>query len=157
MIARAFTTVFKKWQYVSLSVTVALIVFAFATWLPNIRLLFSILTDPLVPLGDKVMLPINLLGSISTNFTALAVSYTIAIAVLVGINVALSLYQISRQRQFSSFGAGASSLGILSGIFGIIPLLPLKGGEFGIVGVLLLAAATYLLARQITKPLVCES
>ncbi|MDE1925336.1 MAG: hypothetical protein KGH79_04140 [Patescibacteria group bacterium] len=178
MIAHAFITVFKDWKYVLLSAVVAAIAFALATWLPNLQLLYSILKDPLVPLADKVMLPINLLGSIATNFTTLAASYTIAIALLIGINIALTTYQVSRQRQgFSKGGAATSSLGVLTGIFGIgcaacnslvlmsalgvvggagiIPLLPLKGGEFGIAGVLLLGTATYLLARQVTKPLVC--
>ncbi len=180
MIARAFVTVFRDWKYVLLSVVIAFVAFALATWFPNFGLLYSILKDPLVPLTDKVMLPINLLGSISTNFTTLAAFYTIVIALLVGINAALTTYQIRRQRRgFSGSGAAASSLGVLSGIFGIgcaacnslvlmsalgvvggagiIPFLPLKGGEFGIAGVLLLAVATYLLARQITRPLVCET
>ena len=73
--------------------------------------------------------------------------------------------------------AGAGSLGILSGIFGlgcaacnslvlmsflgvvgaagIIPFLPLKGGEFGILAVFLLGMATYFAAKQISKPPVC--
>ena len=178
MIARAFITVFKDWKYVLLFIVIAAVAFALATWLPNLQLLYSILKDPLVPLADKVMLPINLLGSIATNFTALAASYTIAIALLIGVNIAFTTYQVRRQRRgFSKGGAATSSLGVLTGIFGIgcaacnslvlmsilgivggagiIPLLPLKGGEFGIAGVLLLASATYLLARQITKPLVC--
>lgn len=178
MIADAFQTVFKDWRYVFLSVFVAALAFAFATWLPNLQLLYSILKDPLVPLGDKLTLPINLLDSITTNFTILTASYTIAIAVLTGINFALAMYQIIRQRQsFSGTGAFASSLGVLSGFFGIgcaacnslvlvsvlgivggagvVPLLPLQGGEFGIAGVLLLGAATYVLARQITSPLGC--
>jgi|HubBroStandDraft_1064217.scaffolds.fasta_scaffold126919_2 hypothetical protein len=179
MLAETLRTVFKEWKYIFLSVFVAALAFALATWLPNLDLLSSILTDPLVPLIDKIALPINLLGSIATNFTVLSASYTIAIALLTGINVALATYQIRRQRQsFSGTGAAASSLGLLSGIFGvgcaacnslllasvlgivggtgIIPLLPLQGGEFGIAGVLLLVAATYLLARQITRPLVCK-
>lgn len=179
MIAEALHTVFKDWRYVLLCVFVAALAFALATWLPNLDLLSSIVTDPGVPFADKISLPIDLLGSITTNFTVLSASYTIAIALLTGINVALATYQIRRQRQsFSRTGAAASSFGLLSGIFGIgcaacnslllapvlgivggagiIPLLPLQGGEFGIAGVLLLAAATYLLTRQITRPLVCR-
>ena len=180
MVARAFITVFRDWKYVLLSAVIAAVAFALATWLPNFGLLYSILKDPLVPITDKVMLPVNLLGSISTNFTALAASYTLVIALLVGVNVALTVYQIRRQRAgFSGSGAATGSLGILSGIFGIgcaacnslvlmsalgvvggagiIPLLPLKGGEFGIIGVVLLGTATYLLAKRIGKPLVCKT
>ncbi len=180
MIASALATVFKDWRYTLLAGLTAFVIFAFATWLPNLQLLFSILKDPLVPVSDKLMLPVNLVGSITTNFTVLAASYTVAIALLVGINTALATYQIRRQKQnLSRSGTAASSLGVLSGVFGIgcaacnslvlvsvlgmvgaagiVPLLPLKGGEFGIIGVLLLATATYMLARQIAKPLVCEA
>ncbi len=179
MIASALTTVFRNWGYVLLAGFTAFVIFAFAMWFPNLQLLFSILTDPLVSLTDKLTLPLNLLGSIASNFTTLAASYTIAIALLVGINTALTTYQIRRQRQsFSRSGTAASSLGVLSGVLGIgcaacnslvlisvlgivggagiIPLLPLKGGEFGIIGVLLLATATYMLAKQIARPLICE-
>lgn len=177
MISRAFITVFRSWNYVLLSVVVALVMFALATWLPNFRLLYSILKDPLVPIVVKFTLPLHLLGSIATNFTTLAASYTIATALLIGVNVSLLTYQVRWQRQFSGRSAGASSLGVASGALGIgcaacnslvlmsilgitggvgvIGLLPLKGGEFGILGVLLLGTATYLLAKQITKPLVC--
>jgi hypothetical protein len=178
MIADAFQTVFKDWRYVFLSAFVATLAFALATWLPNLQLLYSILKDPLVPIADKITLPIDLLGSITTNFTVLTASYTIAIALFTGINFALAMYQIIRQRQsFSRTGAFASSFGVLSGFFGIgcaacnslvlvsvlglvggagiVPLLPLQGGEFGIAGVLLLGAATYFLARQISTPPAC--
>ncbi len=179
MVVHALTTVFKNWKYLLLAGVVALVAFALATWLPNFGLLYSILKDPLVPIMDKLTLPLNLLGSIATNFTPLAASYTIVIALLIGVNVSLSTYQVRRQRQFSGGSAGASSLGVASGVLGIgcaacnslvlmsilgitggagvIGLLPLKGGEFGILGVFLLGGATYLSARQITKPLICET
>ena len=179
MVIRALITVFKNWKYVLLAGTIALVAFALATWLPNFRLLYSILKDPLVPVVDKLTLPLNLLESITTNFTLLAATYTIVIALLIGVNLSLSTYQVHRQRQFSAGSAGASSLGVASGVLGIgcpacnslvlmsilgitggagvIGLLPLKGGEFGILGVLLLGVATYLLAKQITKPLICET
>lgn len=177
MIANAFTTVFRDWRYTLLSGVVAVFTFAFATWLPNLKLLFSILTDPLVSVGDKLTLPVNLLGSIATNFSVLSAVYTIAIALLIGINVSLIIYNLKlRQRQFPATGVTAGGLGIVSGIFGIgcaacgslilmsvfgtagaaiIAFLPLRGAEFGIIGVVLLGASTYLLAKQITKPLVC--
>lgn len=177
MIKNALMKVFSDWRYVLLAATIAALVFAFATWFQNLGLLFSILLNPLVPLGDKVMLPIHLLESITTNFTALAATYTVLIALLVGVNTALSVYQVRRVGQFSPGTAGTGSLGIISGIFGlgcaacnslvlasilgvvggawIVPLLPLKGGEFGVIGVLLLLMATYFTAKQITKPLVC--
>ena len=179
MLAKALIAVFKNWRYMLLSTVVAIIAFALATWLPNFRLLYSILKDPLVPLSVKLTLPFNLLGSIATNFTQLAAAYTVIIALLIGVNVSLSVYQVRRQRQFSGGSAGVSSLGVASGVLGVgcaacnslvlmsilgisggagvIGLLPLKGGEFGILGMMLLGLATYLLAKQTVKPLACET
>jgi len=180
MIVKALQTVFKDWRYILLSLIASALAFAFATWFPNFKLLFSILTDSLVPLADKLMLPIHLLGSISTNFSALSASYTLIIVILLGINVSLIVYLMRLQKQqLPKAGTAVGGIGVMSGIFGIgcaacgslilmsifgtavgasmISFLPLKGGEFGILGVLLLAAATWSLAKRIGKPLVCET
>ena len=179
MFANAFTTVFRNKTYTLIGGVVSFLIFAFAVWLPNIRLLFSVLTNPTIPASDKLILPLRLLESITTNFTVLSASYTIAIALLTGINVALIVYYVRRQKQqLSQAGMTVGTLGIVSGVLGmgcaacgsliltsivgttigagIIGLLPLRGSEFGIVGVVLLTIATYLLAKQITKPFVCE-
>ncbi len=179
MIANAFKAVFKNQSYTLLTGIVALAVFAFAVWLPNIRLLFSLVTDSTVPISVKLTFPLRLLESITTNFSVLSASYTIAIALLTGINVAFIVYYVRRQKeQLSQAGMAVGTLGIMSGIFGmgcaacgslilasilgtaggtsILLVLPLKGGEFGIIGVILLGIATYLLAKQITKPMVCD-
>ena len=177
MIANAFVAVFRNWRYTLLAGIIALIVFAFATWLPNVRLLFSILVNPLVPLSDKFMLPLNLIGSIATSFTLRSAFYIIASALLAGINVSLITYYVRRERRISRKGAAAGSLGLLSGILGvgcaacgslvvmsafgtavgasIIAFLPLKGDEFRMAGVVLLSICAYASAKQITKPLVC--
>jgi hypothetical protein len=174
----ALCTIFGNWRYVLLSGITAAFTFAFAVLLPNLGLLFSIFIDPRVPAVDKLTLPVNLLGSIATNFLLLSASYTIVIALLFGINVSLIIYSLKLKKlRFLGAGSVFGSLGAVSGVFGIgcaacgslilmsvlgtaagaavIAFLPLKGGEFGIIGVMLLGAATYLLARQIGKPTVC--
>jgi hypothetical protein len=179
MIKNAFTEVFKNKSYLLLSGAVALVVFAFAVWFPNVRLLFSLITDPAVPVLVKIWFPIRLLESITTNFTALSASYTIVIAVLTGINIAFVIYILKRQKQqLSAAGLTTGTFGILSGATGLgcaacgslvvssllataggaslLTLLPLRGGEFGILGVILLGASTYFLAKHITKSPVCE-
>ncbi len=163
--------------YLPLALVVSCAVFAFAVLLPNRALLFSLWTDPSVTFGDKVAVPVNILGSIATNFSLLSASYTIAIAVLVGINAAFIVYLLKNGGVVWG-GSSAGVAGIFSGVLGIgcaacgslilmsflgtiggvsiLAFLPLKGEEFGIVGVILLAAAAYLLARQIIRPPVCE-
>ena len=176
---QAFRAVFKSWTFAAVAITVSTIVFAVTTWLPNARLLWSIWSDSSLPIADKLTFPIRLLESITTNFTTLSAVYTIVIALLAGINVAFIAYLIRQQReQISQSGATAGIFGILSGTVGMgcaacgsliltsllgtvggagfVAALPLRGGEFGIIGVVLLGVSTYFLARQITKPLVCE-
>lgn len=171
--------VFRNPSYVALSVAISLAVFIAAAWFPNFRLLRAIWSDASISLEDKITLPVRLLESIMTNFTVLSAMYTIAIAVLVGINVAFVVYILKRQkRQLSAAGVTAGTFGMLSGATGlgcaacgslvissllataggasVLALLPLRGGEFGILGIVLLGVSTYFLAKHITKPPVCE-
>jgi len=157
--------------------TLATFVFVLSVWLPNLRLLFLVWTDASVSFGDKIALPMSLLPSIATNFTLLSASYTIAIALLAGINAALTVHLIKTRRRIGgsavigasgifagAFGVGCAACGplILTSLIGtvggisVLAILPLRGGELGIIGVALLGYSMYLLAKQITKPLVCE-
>lgn len=176
---RAFVTIFRDWRYALGAVTVCVAVFALSVWLPNLRLLVVVWADFSIALSDKFSLSISLLPSIATNFTFLSASYTVAIAVLAGINVAFMTHLVRRQRgQILQAGATVGMFGILSGTAGVgctacgslivgallgtiggagvLALLPFGGGEFGIIGAALLGYSMHLLAKQITKPSVCE-
>src|SRR3989338_11549740 len=116
----AFQMVFKNWRFAILAAVVSSTVFATATWLPNARLLWSIWSDSSLPIADKLTFPIRLLESITTNFTTLSALYTVAIALLAGINVAFIAYLIGQQRErISQSGATAVVFGILSGTVGM--------------------------------------
>ena len=179
MLAKAFTTVFRNKRYTLFSIVVALIVFVFATWLPNMRLLFSIITDSTIPLSDKTTFPLRLLLSITTNFTLLSASYTILTAILFGIDVAMLTFFLKRKvNEVRQNGLTTGFLGVVSGILGIgcaacgsflltsvlsffgasglLLLLPLQGQEFGILGVVLLSVSLYLTAKQIQNPALCK-
>ncbi|OGG72745.1 hypothetical protein A3A38_03740 [Candidatus Kaiserbacteria bacterium RIFCSPLOWO2_01_FULL_53_17] len=174
---RAVLTILANKRSLTTALAVAAFVFVFAVWLPNLRLLFIVWTDASISLGDKVALPVSLLPSIRTNFTLLSAAYTITIAILTGINVALMLHLIRMGRSMIGSSAAAGVSGIFTGALGLgcaacgsliltslistvggisVLALPLRGGEFGFIGVALLIYSTYLLAKQITKPLVCE-
>jgi len=117
-----------------------------------------------------------LFGSIQTNFSPTSATYTIAIAVLFGINIALLAYYIrSRQSSVISSGATLSISGLVSGVFGIgcaacgtfiltsflsafgavgvLSFLPFSGEEFGFLGVGLLVYSIYVISRKINSPL----
>jgi hypothetical protein len=179
MVFQALQKVFRKPAYALFAITMSAIVFAFAVWLPNIPLIVKIMGHPGISFSDKLDLPINLLGSIATNFTLLSATYTIIIAILFGMNVAMIIYFLRRRiDDVRQTGFGTGFLGITSGVLGmgcaacgsflltsvfslfgvsgILAYLPLAGGEFGILGVILLAVSIYMTAKKIQNPAVCK-
>ena len=180
MLARALLVVFRKPAYALTALLVALVAFAMAVWMPNLGLIAQVITDPDIALSKKIMLPVTLLFSISTNFSVLSALYTIAIPILFGVNVAMMIYYLKRRIGVAKQSAmNAGFAGMASGIFGIgcaacgsflltsilsslgaagaLFFLPLRGGEFGILGVVLLGLSIILVAKQIQNPLVCKS
>lgn len=181
MIAQALMCVFKEWTYVFIAAVVALLVFVLATWLANLGLVWQITVSPSVPLFDKAKILAGLVGSIRTNFTVLSALYTIAIAVLFGLNTAMVTYYMKMQKGLrmnrgqasaaaglgglaSGFiGMGCAACGtfvlapVLSivGAAGLIALLPFDGQEFGLLGVGMLGFSIVLVAKKIGEPLVC--
>ncbi len=149
---------------------ISVFLFVFAVWLPNVRLIALVWANDTTSLADKVALPLTLLPSILTNFTPIAAFFTIAIAILAGINTALMVALI-RERRMAAGSAAASGIGLIVGGLGIgcaacgsvvltalvgtslgagtLALLPLGGQELGLIGVTLLGYATYELVRQI--------
>lgn len=166
--------------YVLIAFATSAVVFMFAIWLPNISLIVKIMSHTGIPFSKKFGLPISLLGSIATNFTLLSVSYTIAIAILFGINLAMIIYFLRRRiADVEQSGIATGFFGITSGVIGmgcaacgsllltsilslfgatwILSFLPLGGGEFGILGVILLTSSLYMTAKRIQGSAVCVS
>lgn len=179
MVFQALQQVFRKPSYVLLALVTSACMFAFAVWFPNISLIIDIMGHSEASFSQKISLPIGLLGSIGTNFTVLSASYTIAIAILFGMNVAMLAYFLKRRvteaRQsgiatgFFGIASGMVGMGCaacgsllltsvlsLFGATGILSFLPLAGGEFGILGVILLSMSLYVIAGNIQNPAVCR-
>jgi len=175
----ALKQVFSAKRYLAFGIIIAFIVFALAVWLPNFKLVFQILTSSTASIADKFGILVGLFGSIKTNFTFISATYTIAIAVLFGINVAMIAYYMRRNKQLAgSKGVAVGFSGLVSGFFGIgcaacgtfilgpllalvgagglITLLPLGGQEFGFLGVGLLVFSIFLIVKKINTPAVCE-
>lgn len=178
MITRALREVFKNPRYVLLSGVVSFVAFSLAVLTPNARLLFTVATNEGASFSETLAFAFRLLGSISTNFTVFSATYTITIALLIGINTAFIIYMVRLQRSMlPKMGAATGIAGITSGILGIgctacgtviltsvfatfggvgtLAFLPLRGGEFGILGVFLLFVSFFFLAKQIASPPVC--
>jgi hypothetical protein len=179
MILDALQKVFRKPIYVVLALVVSASAFVLAVWLPNIRLVAGIVSSPDVPFSSKLELPLSLLGSITTNFTLLSASYTIAIAILFGIYIAMTIYFLKRRiKEVGQSGIATGFLGIGSSVLGVgcaacgsflltsilslvgapgaLAILPLGGSEFGIIGVILLVISIYITSKQIENPAVCK-
>lgn len=178
MVFQALRKVFRKPIYALIALIMSFTMFALAVWLPNISLIVSVMSHSGISFSDKLNLPVSLLGSIATNFTSLSASYTIAIATLFGVNLSMVVYLLRRKvTEVEKNGVATGFLGITSGVLGVgcaacgslaltsvlaffgasgaLALLPLAGGEFGILGVALLSVSIYLTAKQIQNPAVC--
>lgn len=177
---RAFSEVFFRPSYIALAGALALLAVLFAVWLPNIGLITDIFTASSAPLAAKFGVLMSLLLGISTNFSVLSAGYTIAIAILFGLNIALTVYFLNRQRTlpakkelaagFGGIASGALGVGCaacgslilttafsLFGAADVLALLPLRGGELGVVSVLLLLTSLLLMSKKIAVPLTCKS
>ena len=181
MVAAGLRQVFTEVRYILLAATTGLAVFIVATWLPNLGLVWQIVTSGSVPLADKAEILVALIGSIGTNFTIFSALSTIAIAVLFGANVAMIAYYFGMRRQLvrqaGQAGTVASLGGLASGFFGVgcaacgtfvlspalsfigasglIALLPFGGEEFGALGVAMLGFSLVLTAGKIGDPVAC--
>ncbi len=174
----ALNQVFSKIRYLVFALLVGFATFAFAVWLPNFGLIYHTALDVDAPWILRVQLPLNLLGAIGTNFSLFSAIYTILISILFGIYAAMAAYYFSRRvsavsGQGVALGMGGMASGILGigcaacgsviatgalsllGASGAIALFPLRGGEFGLLGVILLLAAIVAIAKKISDPLVC--
>lgn len=165
--------------YITLALIVSAFVLATAILLPNSALLTLVWASENMTVLGKSLLTTSLFGSLTTNFSPLSALTTVSISLLVGVNVALMLFLYRQQKRSMSRGSVATtSLGALFGMFsvgcaacgsliltsllgvvggvGVLTFLPLRGQEIGIFGVLILGYTTFLLARTITRPLICK-
>lgn len=179
MLIQALQKVFVKPLYVILALVTSMVVFVFVVWLPNVPLIIRVMRHSGASLTQKLSLPISLLGSITTNFTLVSASYTIAIAVLLGVNLAMFVYFLRRKiNDVKQNGIATGFFGIASGVIGVgcaacgsfllasilsllgasgvLAFLPLAGGEFGVLGVVLLGVSLSVTAKQIQNPAVCK-
>jgi hypothetical protein len=178
MLRHALTQVFCRPTYLVIGALTSLVVFVFSVWLPNLQLIAEVLWSS-AEFWQRLKFPISLLGSITTNYSLLSASYTVIMAILFGLNVSLAIFFLRRRlTSLKQTGVAVGLLGVISGIFGIgcaacgsflamtfltwvgagalIGVLPLKGGEFGILGIILLLISLYLTARQIENPVTCR-
>lgn len=178
-VPRALGEVFTHVSYSALASTLAVAAFLFAVWFPNLGLMSDLFFTSSVPFADKLKVTFSLLRGISTNFSALSAGYTVTIAALFGVNIAMVVYFLKRKknliaRREAAVGFGGVASGVLGigcaacgsfilsttlssfGAAGALAILPFRGGEFGILSVALLALSLLLISKKIAAPLTCD-
>ena len=174
----AFRQVFAHSSYIALAGALAVLAFLLAVWFPNLGLIAQVFSDSNAPLAAKLGIVLSLLGGIGTNFSLLSAGYTIAIAVLFGIAIAMIAYSVKQRRiaaagRSIAVGSGAVASGVLGvgcaacgslilgvvlpslGASGALAALPLNGEEFGILSVALLFVSLLLISNNLAQSIAC--
>ncbi|PLX24512.1 hypothetical protein C0580_05030 [Candidatus Parcubacteria bacterium] len=170
---KPFYLVFKNIKYILLAFGISFVYILLAVIIPSYSFINFFLDYNYPVFG----LPKLVYGFFIANSTVWTLSMTILISILSGINFSMLIFylkrRISKEKKFGVgfggmliglLGVGCASCGsiILSSIFGFtaatgfLGILPFKGFELGIVGVVLLALSIYFLSRKIENPLLCK-
>ena len=175
----ALAQVFVRPAYAALAAALALAAFLLAVWMPNLGLIARVLLDSGASPAAALGIALSLVGGISTNFSALAAGYTVAIAVLFGVTAAMIVYTLRQRRAAAGQGIVVGSGGMASGVIGIgcaacgslmlgalfpalgataaLAALPLQGEEFGLVSVAMLLVSLALVCRNIAASSACRT
>lgn len=166
--------VFRHPFYFVLAFILALAVFVFLALLPNYRAIFFVFDDSGLDFSSKANFLVYLVLGIAESLSFFSIANTVAVSILFGINVTLVVYLLREKfarldgravvAALSGGGFGVLSAGcavcgsfVLSaalsifGAGGALALLPLRGGEFGILSIILLGVSIYIIARKITN------
>lgn len=178
IIRQSLGQVFSDYRYILVAIAAALLAFTLSIWLRNISLIVTAFTSSLFSFGDRVLLLSRLIGGISTADTMLVAVLTLVMSLTFGVNIALLVYYFVQRQKLPAtkanattiggliaaiFGIGCSACGtlvlsaILSsvGAIGILALLPLAGGEFLILSIVLFMASIYWIAKSIQTSVIC--
>jgi hypothetical protein len=164
-------------KYLLVAVSVTTIVIVLAAWLPNLHLITKTMTSKTMTIWQKTNLLTSLLGSLQTNFTPLSRTVTVISAGLAGIQISLLIYHVRQTAQIQQ-SMGISALGVFSSLLGVgcascgsvvltsliglgststvLGLLPLKGQEFGFIGIGILFWAITFTLKKINEPFACK-
>lgn len=179
MYSKALLRVFGKPVYVLIALAIGAIVLGTAILFPNFSLIFSVWSQSDISFTNKFNLLVELLGALYTNFTVLSAVYTVGISILFGMNISMLIYFFRRRIvEIKQSDASVGFLGILAGIVGVgcaacgslivtsalslfgttwlLAYLPLKGEEFGILGIILLLVSLHRISKRIQNPAVCK-
>jgi len=167
---------YRRPWFIALSGVVACVVFSVIILLPNFPLLRVTFASDYFSFSEKFWTLVGSFGSFESNFTRFSQVTTILVSLLIGVQVSLLILYIRKRTQMqksigvstigtiiSLLGVGCTACGsvILSSIFGIsavtsvLGLLPLKGVEITIIGLLILLWSVWYTAYRYSSPITC--
>ncbi len=178
IIIKAMKLVFKNTRYIVTGAFFALIVYFLSVFTNKLGFINYTVGSDIFTFFTKVKLIFQSLFSIDTNFTSLFTFWTvILLAIVAGINIAMLVYLLRRQAKANK-EAGASFFGVIAGMFGIgcaacgsviltsifglgftaslISFLPLDGGEFMILALIVMIISVYYVSKKIVDPMICK-
>ncbi len=178
IIIKAIKLVFINVRYIVTGAVFALIVYFLSVFTNKLGFINYTVGSDIFTFFTKVKLIFQSLFSIDTNFTSLFTFWTVVLlAIVSGINIAMLVYLLRRQAKASK-EAGASFFGIIAGMFGIgcaacgsviltsifglgftaslISFLPLDGGEFMILALIVMIISVYYVSKKIVDPMICK-
>lgn len=148
---------------------------------PSRALLLSVFTSEAASLGQKVMLLVSVIGSFLGSHGLFSTVIVGLVTLLFSLNVTVFVYYVRRAQKSMRSDTRihlSGVAGLISGLLGIgcvacgsiiltallssvgatgfLLLLPLHGGEFGLLGLILLGVSIHLLVSKINDPLTCS-
>jgi len=157
-IKKSLLEMYKSKSYLALTVVFGLIIFSFNALISNYKILIS---------DFSLKLLFSLLAGTSTAMPTVSFIFLITMSVLAGIVLSMSIFLLRRQIKgsmgFTSSGILVSivapacpscAIGLLSvlGLGGFLTVLPFKGVELGVMGIILLVFSIgFLSGKIVTK------
>jgi len=174
----AFKEVFKNVSYSITVFVIAVFIFSFLILLPNLELIFRVGISSSASFSDLLSIMAGLIMSVTTSFSVLSVFYIVTISFLFSINILMVIYYIKMFKKIPRMKETASSVGgMVGGVLGVgcvacgsillspilsllgvsaaVAFFPLKGSEFGILGIIALLFSISIIAKKINKGNTC--
>ncbi|MEY3784347.1 MAG: hypothetical protein RLZZ230_669 [Candidatus Parcubacteria bacterium] len=179
MTKRVLKRVFGETRYVIGALIVVFLAMTGSLLLPNAVIIKQILSSSILTLSSKISFVASLYGTLFSSNTIFSGLILVITALMFGINIGLLVYYIRRRQEkgndkkahFASLGGlisavlgmGCAACGsvVLTAVFGmlgagsLVYLLPFKGAEFGVLGIILLGVSIQYLIKRINDPMVC--
>lgn len=169
---------FRRPYNVALALGSALLVFFATTSVGSYSLMSYIVRENSLPLSEKLSLLSHILRSPLYSPISAETMFLAVLALLIGINITLTIFYIRLHQSAPSKTGTASSIGgLIASVLGIgcaacgsllltsfaasfgglgaLSLLPYGGEEIGYLGAVLLFVSSIVLVRGINKPAVC--